>query len=302
MKLHDLTIYLKIVETGSLSRAAASLGITQPGISRTLREIESRMNAKLLKRTGRGVELTPAGAEFLAFAQTTTAHYAETQSKVVKLSKSIPDALDIAIPLNTSSLLILPLIRAFTDHLPSVTVHIYEEASVRIAQQIQAGERHLALMYQPPATPNLKPETMASESLFLVGRESFIGAVDQPIRLADIGKLPLILPSKNSVYRRQIETAFAQIGIRPNVVREIESVDALLAFAMADEGAVILPYSNFHREIKRGEIHTRLITDPAIDRNLVLVFNREIDRSLARGIRRLIKTTVTSVSKAARWR
>ena len=302
MKLNDLRIYLKIVESGSLSRAATSLDLTQPGISRTLREIESRMNAKLLKRTGRGVELTPAGSEFLDFAQTTMEGYAKTRKKVVKLSRSIPEDLNMAIPLNTSSLLILPLIRAFNDQLPNVSVHIYEETSVRIAQQVQSGERHLGLMYQPPATPNLKPEKVVSESLFLVGRKKFIGRSTRPVKLEKVGALPLILPGKSSVYRKHIDTAFAQIGIEPNVVREIESVDALLAFAMEDEGVVILPYSNFHREINRGEVQAREITEPAIDRDMVLIFNREIDRPLSRGIRKLVTATVHDVAELARWR
>ena len=86
-----------------------------------------------------------------------------------------------------------------------------------------------------------------------------------------------------------------------NVVRELETVDALLAFAMEGEGVSILPYSNVYQEVERGEISARKIVNPGIDRKICLVMSKELDHLLMRQVKKIICAAIISISDSAKW-
>ena len=65
-QLRDVEYFAAIAEHGQVQRAAAALGLSQPALSKSLRRLELAMNAKLLKRTPKGVELTSVGSALLA--------------------------------------------------------------------------------------------------------------------------------------------------------------------------------------------------------------------------------------------
>ena len=284
-----------------MTQAAAKSGASQPGLSRTMRDLEMKLNTRLLQRTGRGVELTKAGQVFFEFCTQTLTEYQKSKLKINKLSRSLPSQLDIAVPLRTSSLLTPVLLRTFQKHLPDINVYIYEETSQRIADDVMQGVRDVGLVYQPPVSATIYPLPLANESLCLVGTVDKIGPADSPINLMEVTGLPLLLPSRELHYRRLIDLSLQKTGSKPNVIRELETVDALLAFAMEGEGVTILPYSNVYQQVQRKEIAVRKIKNPVINRTVSLILNKEIDRFAAAKIKKYIKQSVTQICASYRW-
>jgi LysR family nitrogen assimilation transcriptional regulator len=302
MKLNDLKLYIEVVEAGGMTQAASKLGMSQPGLSRTIRDLELKLDARLLERTGRGVELTNAGYIFLEYCRQTIALYERTHRRIRRETKSMPGSLNIAIPLRVSSMLTPALLRAFQKQLPQVSVHIYEAISEQIVLDISDSKRDLGLVYQPPVNTSPMPQALASENLYLVGCADLIRGTSKPVKLAEIASMPMLLPSRESHYRRLIEASFQKAGAKPNVVRELEIVDALLAFAMEAEGVTILAYSNVWQEVERGDIHARKIISPKINRTISLVLGRHIDHFAATRIKKIVNQAITTVSNTCRWK
>ena len=98
-----------------------------------------------------------------------------------------------------------------------------------------------------------------------------------------------------------IDTSFNNIGITPKVVRELETVDALLAFALEGEGVTILAYSNVYQQVERAEIAIREIKNPAINRQICLIFNQDVDQLTMLKIRKIIGQTMTEICSTCRW-
>ena len=284
-----------------MTQAASKLGLSQPGLSRTVRDLELKLDARLLRRTGRGVELTKAGRIFLKFCYQTIDEYEKTQRKLRLETQSIPTNLTISIPLRISSMLTPALLLAFQKHLPQVSVHIYEATSEQIAQEITNGSRDIGLVYQPPISSSQAPQPLATENLFLVGCNQRIKCTTKPIELVEIAAMPMLLPSIESQYRRLIESSFQNSGVTPMVVRELETVDALLAFAMEGEGVTILAYSNVCQEIERGDIYARKIVNPKITRTISMILSKQIDHFAAIRIKKIIKESFRVVSTSCRW-
>ena len=157
MKLNDLRLYIEVVEAGGMTQAASKLGLSQPGLSRTVRDLEHKLEARLLERTGRGVELTKAGQLFLEFCYQTIDAYEISQRKIRENSHSIPGRLNIAIPLRIGSMLTPALLTSFHKYLPQVSVHIYEATSEQILQEITTCKHDIGLVYQPPVSATQLP-------------------------------------------------------------------------------------------------------------------------------------------------
>ncbi|WP_419739217.1 hypothetical protein [Ruegeria sp.] len=93
-----------------------------------------------LRRTGHGVELTPAGAEFHSFAQETLANFERTQQRIIETEGAAPDQLTLSVPLRLGRLLIPVLHRNFAIALPEITLHVLEEGTDRAPELMQSGQ------------------------------------------------------------------------------------------------------------------------------------------------------------------
>lgn len=296
MKLSDLQIFVDVIEAGGMTQSAQRKGVSQSGISRTVRDIESKMQAHLLRRTGRGVELTAAGTEFHQFALQTLAAFGETQNRIHALSVSLPKKLSVAVPLRLGRLLVPELYRRFANSMPEVDFQAYEERSDRVAE----GNFDLAVSYAPTGIDTDVATAVIQESLYLLGTTPIIEDSDAPITLSTLSDLPLMLPS-NPRYRRLIDNAFRKAGLQMRVTRELESTEASLAFASEGEGVAILPYSNIYPEVARGEVIARLIVEPCIERKIYLQVGRHLDRRITRPAVKTLQESLLSVAEVAKW-
>lgn len=301
MKLTDLRKFAEIVEAGGLTQAAHRLGVTQPALSRTMRDLEIRMQARLLRRTGRGIELTPAGEAFLLFAQETLAGFEAAKRAVAQAADAPPKRLSLAMPLRIGRLLATELHRAVAERLPETTLHVFEESSDRSAELLAQQQVDVAIVYATPSLPWPEAEPLYAEALYAVGAPALLGAGDPPLSLAALAKLPLLIPSRGG-YRALVDDVFAQQGAAPIIARELESADALLAFALEREGIAILPYSNVYHECARGEVVARPIVDPEIARLLALQPGAGLGGAALALVAAAVKAAMAPVAPIARWR
>lgn len=284
-----------------MTHAAHRLGVTQPALSRTVRDLELRMQADLLRRTGRGIELTRAGEEFFAFATQTLAAFEETKRRVMKASENLPKSLSLSVPLRVGRLLIPELHRAFAERMPETTLTVFEEGSDRSAELLAEHKLDVAIVYATPAAPWPEASALFNETLYAVGSDHLLTRADHPLTLADLATLPLLIPSRGS-YRALIDASFAQVGLEPVIARELETVDALLAFAIERDGVTILPYSNVYQECARREVVARPIVAPEISRGLALASTHAISRGAVRSAAAATRAAMTRVAHLGRWR
>jgi len=301
MKLSDLQLFVDIVEAGGLTAAAHRRGVTQPGLSRTLREIETRMETQLLSRTGRGVELTPAGEDFLSFATETLAHFERTRQAISQRATAFPNELRLSVPLRVGQLLIPDLYRAFAERFPDSSVHVFEEQSDRARALLAENRLDAALTYRHSARSDRDFAPLFAEALCAVGHTDALGTGQSQISMADLGRLPLLLPSTGR-YRDLIQSAFRSAGHPFQIARELETAEGLLAFAAENEGVAILPISNVYREVARGEVTALRITDPEITRIVGVQFGAALPRHATGPLLSILRNAMKTAASEAQWR
>lgn len=300
MKLSDLDLFIDIVTAGGLTQAANRRGLSQPAVSRSLRDLETRMQARLLQRTGRGVDLTPAGAEFLSFAQNTIAQFDATRAKVTEMSDAMPKLVRLSVPLRLGRLLIADLHRAWAERMPNVALQVVEEHSDRATEMLKRDKLDAAIVYTSATAKADDTLHLFSDTLVAVGTDPKFAATQQPITLGDLSTFPLLVPSTGA-FRKLIDGTFRSVGLEITLARALETAEGLLAFAAEGDGLTILPMSNVFAEVARGEVVARRIVAPEITRNIGLRLRSGISTTAGRIVHAATRQAMQRSARTVGW-
>jgi LysR family transcriptional regulator, nitrogen assimilation regulatory protein len=300
--LRDLAVFEAVCDAGSLTVAACRLNLAQPSISRTIRGLEATVGMPLFRRTGRGVLPTPAGTALRGFAARLSADLDGLSAALAALRRPGDGEVRVLLPHHVSDVLVPPFVRAFGAAFPAATLHVLEEPAAAIPARLSAGAADLGLFYGSSVAAGLAAETVAAETLCLVGLASRLGRRATPIDLAQACAMPLIMSSHHTPFRRYVEARVAAAGHRLHVVRELEVSQSALAFVRDGEAAAILPFSHVHTELRRGgPLVARPIARPALGRTILLSFGKREPAPLAGPARAQLRAVIAAEGAALGW-
>lgn len=163
LKLHQLRDLLAIVEKGSINAAARHLGIAQPALSRSIRELEKDLAVPLFERHSRGATLTPMGALFARRATAAVTELRRARDEIQQLQGSVHGTV-VACVSSLSHITLLPhALRPFTERYPNVQLHIVEGVYPMVESRLKNGEIDI---YVGPAPEKGPAPELQSEKLF----------------------------------------------------------------------------------------------------------------------------------------
>ena len=245
--------------------------------------------------------LTEAGTMLRAHARSIFDELAKLDTGLAELRTDDAGEVHALLPRYVSDVLVPPLIRRFTELFPRAELHVFEEPAASIPDRLGAGTADFGIFYSSSSSLGLRPEPIASERMYLVGRSSDIGTRPDSISLSAVSSMELIVSSRHTPFRRFVEQRAATAGCRLRVVRELEVSQSALAFVRDGEGVAILPLSHFHREIAQGALVARPIGRPAIRRNILMSFGKRPATALSRRAASLLKGVVASEGAVLGW-
>jgi DNA-binding transcriptional LysR family regulator len=274
MKLHQLRHFVAVAERLHFGRAAAALHISQPPLSRSIRDLEARVGATLLTRTRRRVELTPEGARFLEEAKRVLQNLDQAVLEVGRMATGDSGRLRLGF-VSLADYGVLPvLLKAYKAARPGVALALREMLSPEQAAALAAGELDFGLLL-PPVTGELEH--------VVVQRERFLAALPSRHRLARVrgriavrelsGEAFVMAPRDIAPGLHDIVTGLAaRAGFAPRVAQEAIQMQTVVSLVSSGLGVAIVPASlaNLGR---RGVIY-REIADPHPRLDLWLAWRR----------------------------
>ena len=226
-----LKSFVKIVDAGSVSRAASILRTAQPALSQQIAALESHFKHKLLTRSNHGITPTEAGLVLYRHAQLLLKQIEQAKIDIDSSSKSLAGRVSI-----------LKEMKALH---PQIIVHINDSFGHVLSELIMTGRMDMAIIYGSEPIKGVTLRPLFREELFLVSPPGT--AFDKPsteaLPLSALADVPLLLPSRGHFLRRLIDECLSRARVVPNVVYEIESVSSLGAAVMDGLGSTILPAS-----------------------------------------------------------
>ncbi|WP_437945783.1 LysR substrate-binding domain-containing protein [Sorangium sp. So ce296] len=258
MDLRHLRYFTAVAEERHFGRAAQRLGIAQPPLSRQIQDLESELGFSLFDRSRRRVELTPAGAVFLAHVRRVFDALDLAVHEARRASVGETGRLVVGYLSSLAYSGITELVRAFRTDFPSVELALREMPPQEQIDALKDGRIDVGFVRAPLNDPRLASEC--------VRREPLLVALPADHPLAGRRRIPLELLSREPfvVFPRQRGSAFFDLvvglcreaGFTPRVVQEALHLD-ILSLVAAGFGVSILPESI--KNIRRGGLALRPI-------------------------------------------
>lgn len=236
MSLRLLSYFVATVEAGSANRAAARLHITQPTLSRQLRQLETDLGVELFARAGRGLTLSRAGEDLLPLAKDLLGRAVDIERAARDMAIGRLERLHLAVPTTTLADVVAPFLAGLTEDDPVPIVHQLDpddaESALRSGADLAIVTRHPGggVSSRPLAALPLLAQMPADHEL--AGR----AAVD----LHDLVRHPLLLLTANYRPRTLIDAAVDHAGLGYDVVQECSHPLVAQAQAAAGRGVAVV--------------------------------------------------------------
>lgn len=271
MNLKQLEYFVSVAELGSFSKAALALDIAQPALSRQVRALEVELRDTLLLRNGRGVTLTEAGQRLFEHSTAILNQVAQAREDMGASRDEPVGGITIALPPTIGRQLTLPLIDGFRRQLPKARLAIVEGLSTHIAEWLASGRVDLGLVYNPEAAPHLTIRPLLQEPLCLVSAaQGDAGRTRGTVALKTLGRYPLVLPERQHVIRRLIESQATLAGLTLNIAWEVSSIAAIIDLVCAGYGHAVLSASAVIASGHADQLVARPIVEPGVTSVLCL--------------------------------
>ena len=266
MELRQLRYFVRVVELGSMSRAAIELDVVQSALSQQVARLEGELATRLLQRSSKGVSPTEAGLAFFREAQLALRH-ADEAARAAQQSR-LSGSVSVGLAPTTASVLGLPLMRAVRQRYPDVRLHMVESLSGHLSAMLNARQLDLAVLFDTDPGRRWSVTPLVEEKLFLIrARQGQREPLPARIRLADLGSLSLILPSGPHGLRATLDAAFSGRRLRRLLPIEVDSLALVMDAVRAGLGCTIQPRAALARcDDAQGAFELAEIADARVRR------------------------------------
>ena len=300
MELRQLRYFLKIVELGSMGKAALDLDIATAALSQQISKLEKELGVTLLHRSSVGTRLTEAGVAFYRSAQLVLRH-AEDAISIAKRMQ-VTGRVSIGLTPATISVLALPFFTEMHTRYPEVEVHIVESFSGYLANMLNSRQLDLAVLFETEVAQEWDITPLLVEGLFAIYSPlSKMPLAIEKLDLKQMVNTHLILPSKRHGFRRVLESHFSQLGLTPSDITEVDSLSVLLELVRCGHGVSIQQSAVTVRALSSG-LNVARLKDPHAKVQNFLVSLREKELSpTANAAKAVLLEVVQNLVREGKW-
>jgi DNA-binding transcriptional LysR family regulator len=285
MDFDQLATFVYVAKLKSFSRAGQKVFRSQSAVSAQIRQLEQAYHARLLDRSAKSVELTPAGEVLFEYAEKLLRLRDESVQFVADRGNVVQGPVMFGANEATCLYLLPDIFAEFQRRFPLVHISIYRNFSHKILQRVEDGSIDVGIVTLPTKSPNLRVHHIHRDRLrFMVSTRNPL-AQRSKLTLEEVASQPLILP-RTGFTRQVLDKLFRPYRSRLHVTMELPSIGMIKRFVGADAGVSFISESFAKDQVKAGEV--KLLTVEGVDlyRELGLVYRR--DRSLPRASQALI--------------
>jgi DNA-binding transcriptional LysR family regulator len=268
-RVSDLTSFellLGVADTGSIGRAAAAHGMSQPAASARLRSLERHLGVRLLERRPRGTLLTTAGELVAGWARPVMARAADLEAGITALAMDRDSQLTVAASLTIAEYLLPRWLIALRATRPDTVTALVCGSSTEVVTQILTGEADLGFVESPTLPRGVRACDVGRDELAIVVSPSHPWARrSASVAAADLAKTPMISREPGSGTRQTWERAVReQLGTAlPPPVAVVSSTTAIKAATVGGVGPAVVSIRAVETELAAGTLVT--VTVPGLD-------------------------------------
>jgi len=296
VEIAQVEAFLAVGTFGGFRRAADALRVSQPAVSARIKALEDSLGVALFDRARTGLALSPAGRALRPHAEQLLHAVALARQAVHDLRPSSGGgAITIAAALSICTYLLPDVLKRFQTAHPKTLITVRSGHSKEVLGMVLAGEAELGLA-RSLLHPGIETVSLRDDPLILVSAPAGVMARAGRARLEDVAAQPLILFDRGSSDWTLSHGLFRRAGLVPNVVLEVESIEAAKRMVERGIGLAFLPQLAVGREIRRRRLRAIDIRDAEpLSRSLDVIHPRQ--RPLSTEAQALLKTLRAAVAE-----
>lgn len=286
--LRQLRAFCRVAEHASFSRAGDELGLTQPAVSRTVRELEQALELRLLDRTTREVALTAAGARLLPKLRRVLAELDEVLDAARKESEQALGSVHVASSPTLSASLMPAIVSTCRERYPQLGLHLHDQVQRLNVAAVRGGEVDFGLVVEPEPCDDLEQETVLVDDFWLVCRADHRLAASESVEWRQLDGEALVLLDGSSGSRPLIDQLLREHGLDCPVAQQLGHSNSVFRMVAAGIGVSVSPGLAMPLPDGRGLTARPLV--PRASRRIALIRRR--NRTLSPAAERVWRLVV----------
>jgi LysR family transcriptional regulator, low CO2-responsive transcriptional regulator len=297
MEILQLETFLAVATYGGFHRAAGALRISQPAVSARISTLEEALGTRLFEREHGKFSLSIAGKALRPHAEQVLRQVAMARQAVHELHPISGGALPIAASLSICTYLLPEVLKKYQESHSNVVVTVRSGNSAQVLKMVLDGEVDLGLA-RSLNHPEVETIQLRDDPLILVGHPGHPALARKKVRLEELESVPIISYDRGSSDWTLMNGLFRRNGLLPNIVLEVETIEACKRMALRKLGLAFLPQIAVVDELHRGKLRPLEISDSEPLRrslDVILPRRRPLSKSakeLVAGLREATQTIV----------
>ncbi|KNC90281.1 LysR family transcriptional regulator [Trabulsiella odontotermitis] len=241
MDIRTLRYFVEVVRQQSFTRAAEKLFVTQPTISKMLKNLEDELNCTLLIRDGRKLLLTDTGRVVFERGLAILGEFRQLEAELSDINHLHSGVLRLGIPPMVGMLMAGP-ISLFRQRYPGVELKIAEFGGLTVQQAVMNGELDVAMTALPVEEENgMATLPLFSHPLCVLAPRSGEWINTDRVTPEQLARHPLLIYNEDFALSRQLMQLFTRHNVKPRIAVRSGQWDFLAAMVQAGVGVAILP-------------------------------------------------------------
>lgn len=272
MNLDWWKIFYEVALAQNISKASDKLHISQPAITKQIKNLEDYLNCKLFIRSQKGVILTPSGKAIFEDIKASLNLIKKAEQKIKDSNELLTGQIRIGISTTLAKTYLMPYIRKFNQKYPQVTFEISTDPTSYLKNSMRKGQIDFIIAKFPfKIIDDFKYIKLGQMEDIFITNKDYPDLINKKISLNDIAKYPILLQKQPSSSRDYIEKYYEANNIPLHTVMEIASSNLLIEFVKIGYGIGVVTKEYVKKELQNKELFEIQVTPKIIPRDFGII-------------------------------
>ena len=270
-------VFIAVAENLSFSKAAEELFISQPAVTKHIKELESKLNIALFERAGNKISLTKAGKLTYRYLRQIKQQYRELEFELGRLGDVFKGHLRIGASSTISQYLIPAVIATFHRRYPQIKLDLFNGNSFEMEQKLLNNEIDIALVENESSKSDIKYIDFLDDEIVVVAGCNSVYAKRKNLSLTDIQQIPIVLREKGSGTLEVIQKSLTRQKVdleHLNILIHLGSTEAIKNFLCDFDGIAFVSEKSIEKELQLKSIVKIKVNDLGIHRKFRIALHQ----------------------------
>jgi DNA-binding transcriptional LysR family regulator len=287
MHLRFVEIFCDVAQRRSFSKGAKAQDVSQSSASQAVGMLEKRLGTRLIDRSKRPLELTPAGQVYLEGCRELLERFRTVEDRVQAIADRVAGLVRVAAIYSVGLMQMEQTVQRFEELYPEAKLRLEYLHPDRVYQQVLEDDADLGLVSYPRHGGDIVSIDWQEQPLVLVASPGHPLASRRRVTLSDLNGVDYIGFTQELTIRREIDRYFKKSRVAVQVVHEFDNIETIKRAIEIGSGVALLPKPTVWQEISSGALAALEVSDAHLVRPLGIVHKR--NKQLTTGVRKFIE-------------